>query len=813
MPDWLAWFTGVRDLTHDEQGVTLTFSVPLPAWGWALVLAGAVLAAMWSYRRLQGPAWARAGLGGVRAALLVLLVLLLCGPKLSRTSETVERDWALLLTDRSSSMSIADAPGEGGRRISRDAQLRAMLNTHEASLSALARQRVAAWIGFDTGAYELPRAAAEPGKPIVLMRPSGRQSNLGAAIEHALDKAAARPISGVVVFSDGQSTDKVSRSLIRRLQAQRIGVHVVPLGSARPLADLSIASVEGPGVAFLRDTVPIEAVVELNGPREPSQGLRVRAQLIDTATGAVLDEQPVTLSEAVEDRRSARVKLASRPSTPGRAQWAVRLVSSGGDLLRPPADKAVPALEFIDRPLRVLYIDGYPRWEYRYLKNLLARERSISFAALLLAPGRRYLQEGTQTIDSVPATTKEWQQFDVIVLGDVRPEVFSRAQLDELRARVAVGGAGLLWIAGQGPTPGAWRGTPLADLIPFVVPGETGQAPVWREDVTVRPTALAQSLGVLRLADAPDERGSFWPPAVSDPATGWSRLRWAQRLDRSMLKPASEVLAEAVGVSSQAESAALVTTMRFGSGRVIYVGTDEVWRWRYGRGEDLPERFWLQLVRLLGRDAVARSGKPAIIEITPARSTVGQAVGVSVQLIDQSLVDGGRQAVTVRVERIGPLEGSTDDDAGEGALTPPVELTLRLSTASGAEQGWYTGTWVPTHTGRYRATLADAALLGPVAGTAEAQPPSADAEVFFPDDELRRPQTNHALLADLANETGGQVLSASDLDRLDDLLPRREVRLPGTGQERTLWDTPLALFLLLLLLTAEWVGRRLIRLV
>ena len=74
------------------------------------------------------------------------------------------------------------------------------------------------------------------------------------------------------------------------------------------------------------------------------------------------------------------------------------------------------------------------------------------------------------------------------------------------------------------------------------------------------------------------------------------------------------------------------------------------------------------------------------------------------------------------------------------------------------------------------------------------------------------PDTNHELLSNLSQSTGGEVITPAELTKVRELLPNRGVRLIGTPEEETLWDTPLALILLLVLVTFEWVGRRLIRL-
>jgi hypothetical protein len=469
------------------------------------------------------------------------------------------------------------------------------------------------------------------------------------------------------------------------------------------------------------------------------------------------------------------------------------------------------SIQLLDRPLRVAYFDGYPRWEYRYIKNLLVREASISSVVMLLAPGRRYLQEGTVTLDALPRTGEDWAKFDVVILGDVWPGVFTREQLELLKQRVSVGGAGLIFIGGEASTPGAWRATPLSDLLPLALSESVSGGASGLERVegpaVLAPTPAADRLGVLRLSDAPDEKTQmYWPPELSDPAAGWSRLHFVQRIDPALLKPAAETLAVARPIEDPAAAWPAVLSMRYGAGRVLYVATDEVWRWRYGRGELLPERFWIQMVRLLGRESVSRAGRSAQIEVLPERAEVDQPVRVELTLIDQALVESAPGTARVRVVPAG----------GERPDAPAIELTLTAegTAGPGAAVGGVgatrtlSGTWVPTTPGRYTVEAVDSELRG----SAEGGDSSARVEVWRSDDELRRPQTDHPALAALSEATGGRVLTPGELGQLPRLLPDRSLKIAGEPEVHTLWDTPLALLLLLTLLTAEWVGRRLLRL-
>jgi hypothetical protein len=263
-----------------------------------------------------------------------------------------------------------------------------------------------------------------------------------------------------------------------------------------------------------------------------------------------------------------------------------------------------------------------------------------------------------------------------------------------------------------------------------------------------------------------------------------------QTIDRGGLKPTSEILAHAISIADQS-AAPLVLAMRYGGGRSIYVATDELWRWRYARGEILYERFWLQLIRMLARESLMRGGAPALLEVEPRRATVDQPVQVRVEVLDQSLADLSLASITAELQRA-PQPGESPP--------APVELVLRPDQANGRS---FAGIWIPPEAGRWSVRPTESALT-----------PfrlSREVEVALPDDELRAPETDHPLLARLATETGGKVFTPDQIGQLAEALPNRQVRLVNEVTE-SLWDTPLALILAVFLLTAEWVGRRVVQL-
>lgn len=763
------WILGER-VPEDAQAMVFVFERPVPTWVWFLIVVGACTIGWWSYRRLSAgrsssSRVARGGLAVLRACAIMLLAVLIAGPSVRFERTRVERDRLIVLLDRSQSLLIEDAPG--GK--SRAQQLVGLLETAEPALAAIAKDKEIDFVGFAGGVFSLARGgdgAAEAGVVPQLGDASGDRTDLDGAIRQGLSRAAGRPVSGVLVVSDGRSIVPVAAETMRRLERDSIKVFTVALGSKDPVGDAAIVSATAPARAFVRDRVPIEVRVDRGG----TEG-KLSVRLVDAATGAEIESRPVEDTGAAE----SVVILDLVTETVGARAVRAELVSERPDLVRENNARSL-TVELVDRPIRLLYIEGTSRWEYRYLKNLLLRERDVESSIMLLSADRDFAQEGNMPISRIPRTKEEFGRYDLFIIGDVPSGYFSPEQLAIIRAEVSERGAGLLWIGGDRSTPASWEGTVLADLMPFrpplAVEARTGGS-------LMKPTEAAERLGVLRLSDEPEG----WPAVLNDRSLGWPQLRFVQLVPRARLKPTAETLAEVSGVGAAAqEPSAAVMRMRFGAGEIVYVATDEIWRWRYGQGERYPERFWVPLVRLLAREALANDDARAVLSVAPARVAPGESVLVSVRFRDEETASMAPAMVPVEIRD------------GSGAAVSRIELARE-----GAEA---TAVFPADRLGSFRAVAND-----PAFGSSEAP-----FEVVRADDEMRRGDADHETLAKLAERSGGRALDGEGLRELPALLPLR-AREIDESVLRSIWDTPAAFAILLVLLAAEWTGRRLLRLV
>ena len=726
---------------------------PMPVWAIVLLVSGLALAAWLSYAGLRGSRLGRSALAALRLLSMSLLLLLLLGPSIEWPRERVERDVVHAIVDRSLSMRVRDERLADGSRRSRDEA--ALVVARDPAWLAVADAHDLAWHALGARANPVTSAADLPSA-------DARRTLMMTGIDDALRQSGGRPVAGIVLVSDGRSQDAPDAESLRRLKAAAAPVFVVALGDPSGAADRAIVEIEHAARAFPKDRVPVRVTLSTG------DALPVRVALRERGSGRLIEERTITPDP---DRR-ARATLMGTRADAGDADWEVVILPEGQD-----ADASNDArplrVEFVDRPLRVLYIDGWPRWEYRYLKNLLLREEGFESSVMLLSADRDFAQEGTAPIARLPATAEEFAPFDVVVIGDVPGGFMDEARQRILREQVARRGTGVLWIGGDRATPSTWRGTALEDLLPF---RGSLELPRWDEPVALRSTPLADRLGLLEMGDAP----GAWPTEIATGGAGWARLEWAQRIDPRDLKPAVETWAMAAPATRSATGAGapIVVSMRFGSGTIAYVGTDETWRWRHGRGETLPERFWIQIIRHLARAGLRGDARRPVIEVEPGSAVVDQPVRIT--------LDGGE----VQADRV-VVEARRADGA------EVIEITLAPEGG-----GRFGAAWPAPREGEW--TIRVAPRSGVSADEAHLQ-------VRSEEPELADTTPDHASLQRLAEATGGRLLRVDQLDSLASAIPVRSViiRQPLHWPLAHRW--PLYA-LLAALLVAEWLGRRVLRL-
>ena len=766
MMDWIFTQLGVPQNLH-AQPWHLVFERNLPPWLWLVLVSALICVSIISYSKIRAGQKAKIILRTCRAVALLVILFLATQPVLEWPQEITEQDVVEVLIDRSSSLRVKDSTNASGNLISRAALQDEIIQNPV--WKEISKNHALQWSVFSGNSNSVE--IKQPLPPA-----DGKRTLIASAVHETLQRNTGRPLAAMILISDGRSQDSVGTTTIRQIQSLGIPIFTIALGDPNGINDRGILSVDAPQKGFLQDQIPIQAQITTKKPGE-----KIHVILRDVNTKIKIDEQD---AQSGPDGK-INITLVGQPKNIGETIWQVSI--EGEPDADPSNDSQNINIAVVDRPIRVLYMDGWPRWEFRYLKNLLLREKGVESSIMLLSADRDFAQEGTTPLSRLPKTEKEFAVFDVIIVGDVPAGFLNASQQKAIRELVAKQGTGLLWIGGERSTPSSWRGSALEDLLPF-----RGTLDLQRLDeaVFMKPTESAARIGLLRLGNKQDEELD-WPAEISPDGESWARLEWAQRIDPRDIKPTTEVLAtaglrtvtEKINKEIESESkkeTPLVLTMRFGSGQTTYVATDETWRWRHGRGETLPERFWIQLIRHLARSGL-RNNNGVGLQIDPPLAAINQPVRISADL-------AGIEAGGIVV-----VEGK-NVNTGKS-----IDIALK---SDGGDQ--FSNVWIPPNDG-------DGVWNFKLRQPKIAETPEAKLTVVYEDQEQLNATPDHETLEKLSAATKGKVIEPRNMEILEKLLPNRSFVTKNPVQVQ-LWNQWLVYAILVAVMAVEWIGRRLLQL-
>lgn len=495
--------------------------------------------------------------------------------------------------------------------------------------------------------------------------------------------------------------------------------------------------------------------------------------------------------------KPVKVRLVHRPTEPGKKTYILDVPVQPDE--KRPADNNRLECDVVVQELKVvkvLYIEGYPRFEYRYVKNLLEREstrdkrnKSIDLSVVLLEADEEYASEDRSARSDLP-TRDELARFDVVIVGDADPKM---AKLGDKNLRLLADfvrdGGGLLFLSGERYGLDAYRDTPLADVLPVESTRAAGKGADRAELIAAyRPvlTPAGRTHPVFRFVPDETENASIWSSQLPE-------LLWFA--DGVRVKPGAEVLAvhPRAEASSRAgtERLPLVVQQFVGSGRSCYLGFDETWRWRFREHELRFNQFWIQMVRYLARNRLSQIELQLDRQVPYRR---GMPIKVTVTFPDTAPPPTAETTVRVIVERR-PAKASVS--------TAPVETqTLTLAKVEGSRAA-YEALVTRTPEGSYRFWLSSPSTL------ASGIRPQALCEVIPPPGEMDRLQLNQGELEQAAQATHGRYYTLATAERLFDELPTGTRVAVETLQDPTrIWNRG-GLFLLALgLLSTEWLFRK-----
>jgi hypothetical protein len=755
------------------------------AGGWpirsvVIVLAVAALWFAFFYLRdgKRPSLWVKVPLLCLRLVAVAALLVMLLQPMLRLRHSERQRSTVLVLADTSESMSFKDSRlpadragrvrglvGADPRGLTRAEIVERAANAPANNLvAALRKQYNVRLYNFNAQPQPVSLAAVDKGGNTLRVVPDtkkGTSTQIGAALKRALDDAAGQQVSGALLLSDGGHNlgdDPVS--VAERAKQQGIPVSAVGVGDPTPTRDLAITETLADQVARKEGTVEVFVGLAHRGyeGKPVAVTLRRRAEVVGTKS--------VTLGPAAK-KQTASFRFV--PKQTGNFTYTATVTTLNGEVTA--ANNRRQFLQrVIDKKLKILYVDGEPRWEYRYLKNAILRDKQIEFSCYLSIFGPRLGGEGNVPIEGFPKDEKTLFAYDILILGDVPRTHFTELQIRNIRRFVEDKGSSLIVIAGEKHMPHEYRGTVLDAVFPVVLPALPEQVKT-EEPYKWEITAEGRQDPLLRLDDDSAKSDRIWRELPG--------MFWNAGVERA--KPGATVLAVNSARSNSSGKRVVLAVQSFGAGRCLMSLADTTWRWRWRVGDRYFYRYWGQALRAMTPHETPDGNRYAQINADRAEYLLTDRVSLHARLLDTFYRPIKDPKVTAT------LRGET------GA---PVQLTLNAVPGS---PGLFGADYFADRTGKFQVQVASPANpAGKATATFLVQSVAL---------EKQQPEMNETLLKKIAAAGGGAYYHPDEMRKWINSLKAKDL-VVTSETEIELWDAPLFLMLFIVPLGLEWFIRK-----
>lgn len=699
--------------------------------------------------------WRAWAIWGIQSLLAALLLLLLWEPAMSVSELNSQQNIIAVVVDDSRSMSIADSEGK-----TREAAALALL---EGGLLAGLKKR------FQVRVYRLG-GDMQRADDLTRIAPVETATHIGQGLKQLAMTTSDLPVGAILLLSDGSENTAgmegtgIGEDALQALRNRRLPVHTVGFGEEEPAHDVEVEDV----------SVAASAVIDA----------RIAATISLTQHGYTGQKATITVRDGDKMLADREITLGAE----GRLQTEQLFLPVGNAGAKnltfgvePLVGEENLANNAVTRPIlvsdakrRILYVEGEPRWEYKFIRRAEDDDPTVQLVSMLRTSENKIYRQGisdpSELAEGLPVRPEDLFGYAGIIIGSVAADYFSPLQQELLREYVDQRGGGILFLGGRRSlSDGGWGASSLNDLLPTFLP--RGDHNFHRDPANVELTDAGLDSPITRILDDPAKN-----------AERWRRLTYlADYEDPGTPKPGATVLAE---MQSGHRTMPLLITQNYGHGRTAILATGGTWRWQMSEplGDPSHDLFWQQLLRWL-------------VAATPGPVTVSMPVRL--------LMDEGR--VELRAEVRNPEFQPAADAHVSAHIIGPQSIDAMVDMQPSQDQpGEYEAEWTAQKPGAYLAEV--------TAESAGSQPQQLGRSVltFQREDgvaENFHTTQNRRLLQQLASETGGQYWRPSEVKNLP-----RDISYSDAGisvrSTKELWNMPVVFLLLLGLPSSEWLLRR-----
>jgi uncharacterized membrane protein len=699
---------------------------------------------------------ARAGvIWSMQSSMIALVLLLLWQPAIIVGELSSKQNVIAVVVDGSRSMGIADSDGK-----TREAAAVAALNN--GVLAGLKRR-------FQVRIYRLGNEVKRVDTPEEIASVDAA-THIDKGLEQLSRDTQDLPVGAILLLSDGsQNTvgmggDEAGSAALRVLRERRLPVHTVGFGNTQHRRDVEIedVSIAASAIANAR----VSTTVTLT-----QRGYSGRAAVLTVHDGErALTQREITLTSD-GNLQSEPLFFPIGKAGAKNLRFSVEPLDGEESIVNNTVTRPILVS---DAKRRILYIEGEPRWEYKFIRRAEENDPTVELVSMLRTSENKVYRQGignpNELAAGFPVRAEDLFSYSGIIIGSVAADYFTPLQQELLHEYVDRRGGGILFLGGSSSlSDGGWGTSRLNELLPTFLP--SGNHNFRRNPATVELTAAGLDSPITRLLDDPEKN-----------AARWKKLTYlADYEDPGSLKPGAT---ELINVNTGYRKLPLLVTQSYGFGRTAIMATGGTWRWQMSEalGDPSHDLFWQQLLRWL----------------------VGESLGpVAASTPTRLLMDEGGMQLIARV-RDTAFQAAADAHVTAHIIGPAATDALIQLRPSQDTPGLYKTEWRAEKPGAYIAEV--------VAETAGGQPQTLgrDAFTFQREDGIAEnfhTEQNRRFLEHLAAQTGGRYWKPSELKSLPADISYSEAGI-SVRTTKELWNMPIVFMVLLGLPAAEWMLRR-----
>lgn len=691
---------------------------------------------------------------GMQSTFIALVLLLLWQPAITVAALTSHQNIIAIVVDSSRSMGITDS---GSKARETDA-----LSLLQTSLLPAIKKR------FQVRLYRLG------GDLVSIPNLTGVQANEPATdINGGLKKLANDtrdlPIGAVLLLSDGgQNSAEMGESgvaleTLEALRNRRLPVHTLGFGSVRPRNDVELENISVAPNAIVKARLSAAISFTQYGFTGQAATISIRdgdkplaSRSVTFAPDGVLQTESLFFSPGEAGARNLRFSIDPMPNEENVKN-----------------NQGVRPLLVSEAKRRVLYVEGEPRWEFKFIRRAEDDDPTIDLVSMLRTSENKIYRQGikdpSELAEGFPTRGEDLFGYSGIIIGSVDAAYFSPMQRELLREYVDRRGGGILFLGGRmALSEGGWGASDVSELLPAFLPNDRNS--FQRNPATVELTPSGMESAITRLLDDPSKN-----------AERWKKLTYlADYQDAGTPKPGASVL---VQVNAGRRKLPLLITQPYGHGRTAILATSGTWRWQMAEalGDRSHDLFWQQLIRWL----VAETPSNVMAAVSPHLLMDSGKIQFTADVHDAHFQPALNAHVSAHI--FGPGNSSVFLD-----LSPSQQIP-----------GRYEATWNADKTGGYLADIS-------AADQNSRQELGRDTVTFRREDgvaENFHTAQNRRLLQQLSKETGGRYWQRTEVKTLPQEITYSEAGI-SVRQTYPLWNMPIVFLVLLGLLSAEWLLRR-----